>query len=412
MHKVVITGIGMTVSEHRNPHTLFATLKSGQSLIKEDQALAAMGIHGVASSRISEQEVTYLQQQYAFLQQSKIAPSGFIGFDALSQSIVDAGLDKGQIRQAGLYFGTNKTLPTTALLHQLAGPNRATSQLNESTAYYNPQTVFADMVKHFGIAGPHASCADACAAGASSVISGYREIASGALDIAMCGAADFGTQPVMQLLFKKIGALNQGHSFTDSSAVSRPFDRDRAGVVLADGAAFVVIESETSALRRGAKIYAYISGAYRCTESYKMTSTEPSGKYYAECMETALAKSGVAAGDIDHISAHGTSTKSNDSAESLAIAKVFGSTTAVTSTKSALGHSLAGSGAIEVVLSALSLKNQVMLPTLNFSALSNDDGEINVVTKATAKKMNYILSNSFGFGGVNTSIVLARESRC
>jgi len=416
MHKVVITGIGVTVKNHQDPHTLFATLESGQSLIADDHILKEMGIEGVASSRISDEEVTQLQSRYTSLDQTRVAPSGFAGFDALTKSVKDADLNPDQLRQAGLYFGTNKILPTVDLVHQLAQQKAASEKLPyqspESVDYYNPQTVVADMVEYFEIGGPVTSCADACAAGASSLISGFRQVSRGALDIALCGAADFGTQPVMQLLFKNIGALNQAQLFNCASEVSRPFDSNRAGVVLADGAAFVVLESEASAKQRGASIYAYVCGAHRCTESYKMTSTEPSGKFYAECMQAALEKSCVSAEDIDHISAHGTSTKSNDSAESRAIEQVFGSHTPVTSTKSALGHSLAGSGAIEVVLSALSIKNQVMLPTLNFESLGDDDAKVSVVKSATPKAINYLLSNSFGFGGVNTSIVLARDSAC
>ncbi|MCP4989755.1 MAG: beta-ketoacyl-[acyl-carrier-protein] synthase family protein [Colwellia sp.] len=419
MRDVVITGISVCVPQHQNPHHLFDTLQRGQSLISFDERLSEMGIGGVASSAISDEEIVRLKANYPCLDSSKICPSGYAAFSTFNESIKDSGLGFNALNQAGLFFGTNKTLLSKPLLHSLNNHLDTSSSslslidtVNEEVEFYNPQAVIAEMARAHEIDGPIASCADACAAGATSIISGYRRIAHNEIDVAVCGAADFGTQPLMQLIFKNIGALNKTSQIGDATQISRPFDKGRSGVVLADGAAFVVLEEEASARKRGATIYAKIKGAYRCTESHKMTSTDPSGVHYADVMLEALKDAGLHPDQIDHINAHGTSTKSNDQAESQAIATVFGEKVKVTSTKSALGHSLAGSGAVEAVLSVLSLQKQIMLPTLNHTNCDDDDGSINIVNTSTEAPINYMLSNSFGFGGVNTCLVFAKEVKC
>ncbi|RYD90600.1 MAG: beta-ketoacyl-[acyl-carrier-protein] synthase family protein, partial [Sphingobacteriales bacterium] len=164
------------------------------------------------------------------------------------------------------------------------------------------------------------------------------------------------------------------------------------------------------ALARGAKILGYISGFSKHTEAWRITSSRQDGSDYARCMRDAITDAGLSLEDIDHINAHGTSTEQNDSCESMAIKKLFASRAAsipVTSNKSAIGHSLAASGAIEAAMSILSLHHQMLLPTLNYQAPDDDTAGIDVVKTATAAPIRHVLSNSFGFGGENSALVMS-----
>lgn len=419
MREVAITGLGVCLPSYQSPDDLFQALASGSSLITRDPTLESMGIKDFLSCAVTPDDIATLEAVYPQLVKDNICTSGKLAYHALVSSLAQANYEphKDNCRK-GLFFGVNKTPVSPEYLHNAWQRFDSSNGTFASHDYdpepflqqYRPHAIVRMMAQQLAINGPILACSDACAAGSGSVLAGARRIQAGEIDVAFCGAADEGASPVMQLVFSKIGAISRC-SYDDASAACRPFDKNRSGTVLGDGAGFLVLEDAERARARGANILAYVKGGYRTSEAYKMTSTKLDGSLYANTMVKALEAAGVSAKDIDHISAHGTATKSNDFAEGHAINRVFGDQVPVTSTKSAIGHSLAGSGAVEAVLSVQSLIKQQLLPTLNYVEQDAEEAAINVVTRSGAANINHVLSNSFGFGGLNTTLILSREKR-
>jgi 3-oxoacyl-[acyl-carrier-protein] synthase II len=197
----------------------------------------------------------------------------------------------------------------------------------------------------------------------------------------------------------------------DPQKASRPFDRDRDGFVVGEGSGIMIIESLESALERGAKIYAEMVGYGMSGDAYHMTSPPPDGEGAVNCMRAALTDAGVAPGQIDYINAHGTSTPLNDLYESRAIKAAFGdaaASVAISSTKSMTGHLLGGAGGIETVFTALSVHHDLIPPTINLENPGEECDLDYVPNVARRKTVNYAMTNSFGFGGTNASLILKK----
>lgn len=413
MRQVVVTGVGVCVPGCSEPQQLFSQLAQGQSFINFDEKMAALGVRNVATCAVSKDEIATLHSLYPAVA-AELSVSGTMAFHALTHAVKSSGIDVPLLaKRCGLFYGVHKSLISPELLFNLwQGYNETLQQLKVAPLseaefrQFRPDHVLPVFAREIGLHGQVQAVADACAAGATNILSGLRRIRAGRLDVAICGAADEGSQPLWNLVFRHLGALSSPD--TTASTMCRPFDRDRSGTVLADGAAFLILEEESHARLRGAPVLARISGGSRSSESYKMTSTAPDGSLYLQSMQAALSDAGLIAAQIDHVNAHGTGTKSNDSAEGLAIRDLFGAHCPVTSTKGALGHSLSGSGAIEAVLSVLSLRQQQLLPTLNYQCPGPQEAELNIVRQSRPQQLTHILSNSFGFGGQNASLVISK----
>ncbi|MGR5063619.1 beta-ketoacyl-[acyl-carrier-protein] synthase family protein [Photobacterium sp. DNB22_13_2] len=415
METVAVTGIGVVTGDHQNPEGQFLSLYNGGSTIKKDIRLSQLGIDNIVSSPIPSSVINMLKKKH-HIDSGNGYEGNCIAFDAVTQAVNSAGLDDVSINKSGLFFGINKIFPDEQDLNTLwdvyqgkSISDADMSKVLQRLECLNPDQVSEYITSRLNIDGPSLVFGDACAAGAAAITSGYRRIQQGQLNIAICGATEFGTQPIMQLLFTKLGATSN-NVFPTPEQTSRPFDKERAGCVLADAAAFLVLENAEHARRRGKQALAYIRGASRQIESFKLTSTNPDGSLYRDCIENALADAKLSPDAIDHINAHGTSTVSNDQAESRAIASLFPASTSVTSTKSALGHSLAASGAIEAVMSVLCIARQQVLPTLNFTESKPDEPNLNIVKQGSHQVISHILSNSFGFGGENCCLIFSKES--
>jgi 3-oxoacyl-[acyl-carrier-protein] synthase-1/3-oxoacyl-[acyl-carrier-protein] synthase II len=412
MKTVVITGLGICVPGYNQRHPLFDALYHGRSLLQQHVLDAEHGHLQQTCSPMAQDQLLTIQHHYSILQQPQINQASIMGLYAADQAVQTTGLTREQIQQAGIFVGCNKTLMSLSTLHGLW---QAQQQGREAPEYQHvmdkirPQQCAETLAAYYQNNGPAMTYGDACTAGATAIISGMRRIQHGNLDVAICGATEHATHPLMQLPFFKLGALSTNQRLGPTE-VCRPFDKDRSGCLLADGAAFVVMESLEHALKRGVKPLAKLSAGVRQSEAHKFTSTESDGKYYAKCMSQALLEADLSSSDIDHISAHGTSTPSNDQAESRAINQLFRHDVSVTSTKSALGHSLGASGAIEAVLSVLSLENQQVLPTLNFNQPGKDEPLLNIVKHGQPQKLQHVLSNSFGFGGENATLIFSRAN--
>jgi 3-oxoacyl-[acyl-carrier-protein] synthase II len=263
----------------------------------------------------------------------------------------------------------------------------------------------------YGLKGPNIAIVTACTTSTHNIGVAARTIAYGDADIMVAGGAEMTTCPTGIGGFASARALSTRND--DPTAASRPWDRDRDGFVLSDGAGIVVLEEYEQARARGANIYAEISGFGMSGDAYHMTQPSEGGEGPAQCMDAALADAGLNHADVDYINAHGTSTPAGDIAETLAIKRSFGELAgqvAISSTKSMTGHLLGAAGGIEAVFTLLAIRDQVAPPTIN---LENPDPQCDldyVPNTAREMKISTAISNSFGFGGTNGTLVFNRLS--
>lgn len=261
----------------------------------------------------------------------------------------------------------------------------------------------------YGLKGPNYSIVSACSSGAHSIGEAAMMIRHGRTDVMVAGGAEMATSPVGLGGFAAARALSRRND--DPQSASRPWDRDRDGFVLSDGAGVVVLEEYEHAKARGAKIYAEMAGVGMNSDAYHMTAPSKDGSGAAKCMQMALQDAGLNLQDVDYINAHGTSTPAGDVAETLAVKRAFGDHAyklCVSSTKSMTGHMLGAAGGAEAVFTILALRDQVVPPTIN---LENQDPECDldfVPNTAREMKLDVVISNSFGFGGTNGTLVFRR----
>jgi 3-oxoacyl-[acyl-carrier-protein] synthase II len=261
----------------------------------------------------------------------------------------------------------------------------------------------------FGAKGPNSAVATACATGSHAIGDAYKIIQRGDADAMIAGGTEAVITPLGIGGFNAMKALSTRND--DPEKASRPFDVDRDGFIMGEGAGIVILESLQSAEERGARIYAEVVGYGMTADAYHITAPAPGGEGAARCMAIALKDAGIQPGEVNYINAHGTSTKYGDELETQAIKKVFGEDaykTAVSSTKSMTGHLLGAAGGVEAVVSVLTIYHGTIAPTIN---LDNPDPECDldyVPHKARKTTVNYTMTNSFGFGGTNACLVFKK----
>jgi 3-oxoacyl-[acyl-carrier-protein] synthase II len=261
----------------------------------------------------------------------------------------------------------------------------------------------------FGLRGPNLAVTTACTTGTHAIGLAARSIQHGETDAMLAGGAEMATTPLGLGGFAAARALSTRND--DPQAASRPWDKNRDGFVLGDGAGILVLEEYEHAKARGANIYAELTGFGMSGDAYHMTSPPADGGGAALSMENALRDAGMSSSDVQYVNAHGTSTPAGDTAECQAVKTVFGSTSgqvAVSSTKSMIGHLLGAAGAVEAIFSVLAIRDQVAPPTINLDD-PEDSCDLNLVPHtAQTMKIDGVLSNSFGFGGTNGSLVFRK----
>lgn len=272
-----------------------------------------------------------------------------------------------------------------------------------------PGAASCNIAIEFGFTGPNATNAMSCASGTIAVGEGFRAVRDGYADVMVAGGSEAPLAPLTFAAFSNIRAMSTRND--DPGTASRPFDADRDGFVMGEGAAVVILEERGRALARGAPVYGEIVG-YGCTnDAHHMTAPRPDGRQAARAMQLALADGDVSAGEIEYVNAHGSSTPLNDSTETLAIKLVFGAHAyrlAMSGTKGYYGHALGASGAIETAICALSLARGWLPPTLNLSQPDPACDLDCLPGDGRNARPGAILTNSFGFGGINATLVLRR----
>jgi 3-oxoacyl-[acyl-carrier-protein] synthase II len=281
-------------------------------------------------------------------------------------------------------------------------------------AEYHHRFMFGSVAGHlaetFGTKGSPISLSTACASGATAIQLGVEAIRRGETDAALCVATDGSVNLEAVVRFSLLSALSTQNN--PPQAASKPFSKNRDGFVMAEGAGALVLESYEAAMARGANILGVVAGCGELTDSFHRTRSSPDGKPIIGCVRNVLADAGMTPDQIDYINAHGTATPENDKMEYLSISAVFGDLTPkipVSSNKSMVGHTISAAGAVEAIFSLLTLEHQRIPPTINYEIPDPAILFDVVPNKARDARVSAVMSNSFGFGGQNASLVLTRE---
>jgi len=408
--RVVITGLG-AVTALGPVKSLWENLKAGRSGIRRLETINVDHVEVQIGGEVRD----FDPEQYIEPKEARrMGRASHFAVAASKMAIEDAGISIGDIENEGERVGV--VIGTSLGSHEMAEQ----STYKYKTSGYrkpNPLTLInslPNMPGHYvsrflRALGPLNAPSTACAAGTQSIGEASELIKNGRSDVVITGGVESVLQDYALAGFVAMQALATGYN-DNPAAASRPFDRDRNGFVFSEGAGIVIIESLAHALKRGAHIYAEILGHASASDAYHIAALDPEASGAVRSMRWALEDAHVNSDVIGYINAHGTSTQANDAMETLAIKRIFGEQAyniPVSSTKSMLGHALGGSGAIEVIACCKTLVEKVMHPTINYET-PDPDCDLDYVpnTAREVPNLKYLMSNSFGLGGQNATIVL------
>jgi 3-oxoacyl-[acyl-carrier-protein] synthase II len=417
MRRVVVTGLGLVTPLGGDVETSWSNLIAGKS--------GAGPITRFDASNQKAQiacEVKPKDHEWGFDPDKRVDPKlqrqvdPFIvyGLDAAGQALEDAGLtemDQATKERAGVSIGAGiGGLPgieqESVNLHE-RGPGRVSPHFVHGRII---NLVSGQVSIRYGLMGPNHAVVTACSTGAHSIGDAARMIRDDDADIMLAGGSESTINPLGIAGFAQARALNTGYNDRPEQA-SRPYDKNREGFVLGEGAGVVVLEEYEHAKARGAKIYAEVVGYGLSGDAYHVTAPHPEGKGAELAMRMALKKAGMEASDIDYVNAHGTSTMA-DTIELGAVKRVLGDNlggASMSSTKSAIGHLLGGAGAVEAIFCILSIRDQIVPPTLNLDDPDEGTDGVDLVPHTAKKReVHAALNNSFGFGGTNASLIVKK----
>ncbi len=408
--KVVVTGIGTVNPVGNDTEKSFEAIKAGRHGIAAITRFDVSGFGVKLAGEVKdfdfaekfgrkEERTTDLFSQYALYAADEAVRSSGLSFSKeepdekagviISSGIGGIGLTERE-HDRGLEKGFDRINP-----------------------HYIPMTIAnmaaAGIAIRYGLRGMCTCPVTACAGGSNAIGDAFHRIRYGFEDVMICGGTEAAITPVALGGFISMRALFTGE---DPDRASIPFDRERSGFVMGEGAGVLVLEEEEHAKKRGAKILAEVSGYGANCDAYHMTAPSPNGEGGARCMELAIKDAGITPADISYINAHGTSTKLNDAGETAAIKTVFKEKAyeiPVSSTKSLTGHLLGGAGGVEAVFSVLSLMKGFIPPTLNYREKDPECDLDYVPNEGRSAELEYVLSNSLGFGGHNACLIFKRR---
>ena len=408
MRRVVITGMGAVTPVGNNVNDMWEAVKAGKCGIDKITHFNTENSAVKLAGEVKDFDAESIADKAEL---RKMDDFTIYALAAADEAVKDSGIDfdKEDTLRCGVILSSGIGGLTTIQRECLRGENKGYDRVSP---HFVPMSITNMAAGHvairFGLHGMCTSVVTACASGTNAVGDALRQIRDGYQDVVVCGGAescitDFG-----------IGGFTSMHALSKSEDVSRasiPFDKERSGFVMGEGAGVLVLEEYEHALNRGAKIYCEVAGYGSTCDANHVTAPLEDGSMAAQAMMEAVKDSGVSADRIDYINAHGTSTKLNDKGETNAIKKAFGEHAyklAISSTKSMTGHMLGASGAVEAIISALAVKNDIIPPTINYR-VPDDDCDLDIVPNvARSTRVDYAMSNSLGFGGHNASIVLRK----
>jgi 3-oxoacyl-[acyl-carrier-protein] synthase II len=418
MNRVVITGMGMVTPLACGVEPTWQKLIKGQSGIRKIEKFNVADLPcRIAGSvpRGDGSDGTYNADQWMTPQeQRKVDDFIIFAMCAARQALDDAGwrpesyedqITTGVLIGSGI--GGIEGIASTAITLHERGPRRVSPFfipgriINLASGYVSIE---------FGLKGPNHAVVTACSTGAHAIGDAARMIALGDAEVMLAGGAESPVNRISMAGFSALRALSTGFN-DEPQRGSRPYDKDRDGFVMGEGAGVVVLESLDHAKARGAKIHAEVIGYGLSGDAYHITAPAPDGDGALRCMNMAIKRAGISAGDIDYINAHGTSTPMGDEIELNAVQKLVGNAAgrvSMSSTKSCVGHLLGAAGAVEAIFSILAIRDGVAPPTINLDNPSVATPIDLVPHQARERDINVVLSNSFGFGGTNASLIFRR----
>ena len=414
MKKIVITGMGIVCPVGTGVDFAWANLLKGKSGIRkitdfetEDIASKIAGIpqRGTEPGEYNPDAVIEPKEQ------RKMDKNIVYGMVAADEAIKDAGLIDydGDKTRVGVAIGSGVGgLSTIADTYEDILKNGT----RFVTPFFVPKCVInmtsGNVSIKYGFMGPNIAMATACATGTHSIIEGASIIERGDADIMICGGTEAAACRLGMIGFSALRALSTRND--DPEHASRPWDQGRDGFVMGEGAGILVLEEYEHAKARGAKIYAEVAGSGMTADAHHITAPAPNGEGGKRAMELALKSAGLKPADVNYINAHGTSTGLGDVGELVAVKELFaGTDVCMSSTKSMTGHLLGAAGAIEAIFCALAIRDNIVPPTMNLENPIEEVGDFNLVpNKAQERTVDVALSNSFGFGGTNASLILKR----
>jgi 3-oxoacyl-[acyl-carrier-protein] synthase II len=414
---VVVTGMGVVTSLGSGKTDNWTKLTAGESGIRTITRFPTDGLKTTMAGTIDFVPVepfssTDLSERLADIATEEAIAQSAIGSKGdfpgpLFLAVAPVEVEWPQRQELGRAIGQSlQTDVNYDAILRVSGGGRYTQ--------YHRRFLFGSVADHlaetFGTKGSPISLSTACASGASAIQLGVEAIRRGEADAALCVATDGSVNPEALVRFSLLSALSTQND--PPQAAVRPFSKNRDGFVMAEGAGTLVLESYEAATARGAKILGIVAGCGELADSFHRTRSSPDGKPIIGCVRNALSDAGIVADQIDYINAHGTGTPENDKMEYLGISTVFGERAKqipVSSNKSMVGHTLSAAGAVEAIFSLLTLEHQRIPPTINYDVPDPAIPFDVVPNKARDARVTAVMSNSFGFGGQNATLILTRE---
>ncbi len=404
MNRVVITGLGIYSCIGRNLGEVKESLQKGKSGIILDQSRKAMGYRSGLTGYVERPNLKGLLDRRARIM---LPEQGEYAYMASLQALEQAGINAEYIQQneIGILYGNDSSARSTIEAVDIMRQKKDTMLVGSGAVFQTMNsTVTMNLATIFRLRGVNFTISAACASGSHAIGLGYHFIKTGLQECIITG----GAQEINGLAMGNFDALS-AFSIHESEPfkASRPFDRDRDGLIPSGGAATVILESLDSAQKRGAKILGEVTGYGFSSNGEHISNPTVNGP--VRSLNMALKDAGLKPNEVDYINAHATSTQAGDSSEAKALVEVFGEQKVpVSSTKSMTGHECWMAGASEIVYCMIMMENGFIAPNINFENPDEDSAKLDIVKTSTGKNINVFLSNSFGFGGTNSSLIVRK----
>jgi 3-oxoacyl-[acyl-carrier-protein] synthase II len=403
--RVVVTGVGAVTPVGSTVQTMWDALVAGRSGVDQIRSIDASTFPTTIGAEVRDLDPKRVPADKALL--GLLDRKNQFGWAAAAEALTDSNILDHRPDRIGISIGTESRRPD--FLKQLSiGDDYKGEHVH---LRYSPFVFGGALSEHYDLTGPQMTVSTACTSGTQALGVAYQAIQWGKADAMLAGGCDSLIDPLMLTGFSLLGALSKRND--DPLHASRPFDLHRDGFVLGEGAGMLILEEREHALARGARIYGEVMGYASTSNAYRLTDSPPDGQGAYLAMRHAIEDAGLTPADIQYINAHGTSTHQNDKSETAAIKRCFGESAyrvPVSSTKSMMGHLVNGGGAVELIVCLLTMQHGILTPTINYEVPDPECDLDYVPNHARHATVAHSLSNSFGFGGINATVVVGREA--
>ena len=403
--RVVVTGVGAVTPVGHTVAGMWDALVAGKSGVGQIRSIDASTFPTTIGAEVRDLDPHRLPADPALL--GLLDRKNQFGWVAAAEALADSHILEHRPKRIGISIGTESRRPDFLLQLSIGDVYEG----HHAHLRYSPFVFGGALSQHYDLNGPQFTVSTACTSGTQALGVAYQAVQWGKADAMLAGGCDSLIDPLMLTGFSLLGALSTRND--DPSHASRPFDLHRDGFVLGEGAGMLILEELEHARARGARIYGEVRGYASTSNAYRLTDSPPDGQGAYLAMKHAIEDAGLTPADIQYINAHGTSTHQNDKSETAAIKRCFGDgahRVPISSTKSMMGHLVNGGGAVELIVCLLTMKHGILTPTINYEVPDPECDLDYVPNHARHATVNHSLSNSFGFGGINATVVVGREA--